>query len=64
MQDNRLKRMPRYQIDGSIKRDCPICGVVKDLICYTDKLTGDSGMGCGPCLKTLGIKIEKRLIKW
>ena len=60
MQETILKRMPRYEINGLIERDCPICGVAKDLICYTDKLTGNSEMGCRPCLEeTLGIKIVK-----
>ena len=62
-QDTRLKRMARYKINGNIERDCPICGETKNLICYTDKLTGGSGMGCGSCLEeTLGIKIEKKKI--
>ena len=58
-QDSKLTRMPRYEITGHIERDCPLCGAQKNLICYNDKLTGDSGKGCEPCLEeSLGIKIK------
>jgi len=62
MQDNKLKRIARYEIKGHVERNCPICGETKKLICYEDKLTGASDMGCEPCLEeTLNIKIKEQV---
>ena len=52
--------MLRYRIDGHIIRKCPICEKTRNLICYTDKLTGESNKGCKDCLiDQEGIEIEK-----
>ncbi len=56
------KRIARYKFDGHIERECPFCGETKELICYTDTLTGGSSKGCKPCLEEiLGIKIVREI---
>lgn len=54
------KKINRYEIDGTIRKDCPICSETKELICYTDKLTGKSENACRSCIEDIiGIKIIK-----
>jgi len=59
-----MKKTTRYEIIGSIERECPLCSheYSKDKKIYHlyDKLTRQSVWACKECILDFGLKLKKK----